>query len=311
MDKPFIELSPQELNSFLIEKYGFGLHPFAMILCFILFQGESYNYDYFLSSQLLLEFKKKLENLKKKIIDTILEFESTVLALPGFKAFYKRNKNKTEEYIIEQYKLDKFLVKIDDRIEVIETITKNRQRGPSIKKRNLIVSLWGYLIQEIGNKIEWDVIAELLDWFWDKLKHYNIYKDLSPKENYTDLEYLRNQFSRNKERSYQAFKLARKRVLSQDLLNPKEVLIFGRHYYTVIKYQDLPYFYKKNKKVFYASYKESKLRPLLPNMIKQIELQTKNKELLFTAFVFYASTIYKENPTYPHLIIFPDLSCLQ
>jgi len=308
MKKDILELTPQELNSFLIKKYGFGLHPFALILCQVLRFGNFTKGEGFPGNQDLLDFKKKFLNLKRKIIDTIIDYNKFMKKEDDLKWLYKNDRKKTENYIIKNFQLRQFFKFLDDEIKLFDKIIKLRTRGSPIKKRNLIVSLWGHLIQNECDKkinIEWNIIADLLDWFWGKLKYYNIYKELNPKNEVTDPEYLRNQFYRNKEKTLIIFKQIKKRFFDKDILNIDETVIFGKWLATYTTSSRLNEFVEdliNGDKKLIAGFES-----FLFGHIKHYNLP---KFMILYAYLFHASGYSEINPIPPAKIMFPDLSCL-
>ena len=52
------------------------------------------------------------------------------------------------------------------------------------------------MVQLMDLKIRWDLLADLYEWFWDRLKPYDYYRDLKPTSNLSN--YLKIQYYRHK-----------------------------------------------------------------------------------------------------------------
>jgi hypothetical protein len=306
MSKHFSELSQQELNNFLIEKYDFGLQVFALILYHKLRRGDITRAESFPNKRVVLDVKNRLQNLRKRIIDVILDYEMYILENPDRKMLYKIDNASAENMIVSEYNLKKFFDLIDNEIELFDQALESRLGGAPIKKRNLIASLWACLIQNKSNKIDWELIANLLDWFWERLKFYDIYKKLNPKGKVdTDVEYLRNQFYRNKKRAYDNFKELKLEYFNNDISNIESIIFFGKKSYMKMEYSFLLELEGSYRATLRSQKHKTFCEDILSGKITKINLFG-----IFMAYNFYAEKVYFENPKALPLIIFPDLSYL-
>jgi len=298
-------MTPQELNSFLIEEYNFGLHPFALILSQTLTGTDISEFVIAPNKEIASDIKEKLLNLKKKIISVIADCDQYLLEDSDLKNLLKKNKKKAEGIVAKEYKMRFFFKTVNKIIKYLDLDMKFRHPGAPIKKRNLIASSWAHLLQDNGYKIEWDIIADLLDWFGEILKPYDIYKEINPKSEESDLEYLRNQFYRNKKRSLNYFEKMKRQWGHKKWLDIQETVFFGRKEHSLSDYSILPDLYDD-----YCSNKED--IPIFEAILAgEMDLLEFHPSWIRKAYDFYVSKLYKNNPTSPPTIIFPDLSYLQ
>lgn len=298
-------MTPQELNSFLIGKYNFGLHPFALILWQILIGAYLTGFVVAPNKETALYIKEKLQNLKKKIINVMADSDKYLLEDSYLKNLYKKDKKKAEGIVAKEYKLRFFFRTVNERIKYLNLDIKLRHPGAPIKKRNFIASSWAHLMQDNGYKIEWDIIADLLDWFWEILKPHDIYKELNPKGEVLDLEYLRNQFYRNKKRSLNFFEEMKRRYSHKNWLDIQATVFLGEKSMSVLDYSILPDLYDD-----YCFNKED--IPIFEAILAgEMDLSEFHPSWIKDAYDFFISKLYKNNPTSPPTIIFPDLSYLQ
>lgn len=232
----------------------------------------------------LLDMRNKLQNLKKKIISVMADCDYYLSQYPTKKRLLKKDINEAEKTIIEEYELKYFFETINRIIEHIYIATKFKHPGAPVKKRNLISSAWAHLISDSGYKFEWDVIAELLDWFWEKLRSYDIYNELNPEGKESNQESIRIQFFRSKGRILNFYKEIKKRDGQKNWLDIQTIVFLGEGIYTLL---DFSFLSELN------HYFNSKRRESIPYIKDAFN---------------YAAKLYKENPTSPPKIIFPDLT---
>jgi len=177
IDKEFIEFTPEKLDEYLLKTYRVRLCVFAISLARCLRFGELY-----FPKQDYLDLRKKIHNLKKKAntlekeIRKIFGYNPQILS----KNLYNHEDN-----------LDLYLADIEVR-------HLDKKRGASIKTRNEIALIWASYFQEVCGKINWDLLANLFDWFWERLKDYKCYIELDPGPFGSDPEYLKNQYYKHK-----------------------------------------------------------------------------------------------------------------
>lgn len=319
MGKHLTELSAQELNSFLVEKYSFGLYPFALILEWINRIGDWSSWQHLPNRQQIIHLINKTKNFKEKIIETMADIESYHFQT-HIKDLYEKSKDEflnrmNDRWIKHGFDLIKFIDYLDGKKCFFEHMINKKRRGPPIKKQNLITSLWAHLIRETKNLIkweDWEIIASIFSWFSSLLHPYKIYEDCILKieneekeeeiELKIDCQYLKNEFYRNKKRSYEVFKFIKDQFFNNNLFNCKSIVIFSNEYSTIIEYKRLDRFYKD-------TINDKKRMELFNEILfKKIILQHSYSLILSKAYWFYAAKLYINNSKNPPQILFPDLS---
>jgi hypothetical protein len=309
-------MTPKELNSFLIKEYCFGLYPFAIIVAHVFLVGGVTKSENFPCNEDLATLQQKFLRIKENIIDTLsYHYLNIVLHQdpdPGLKKILKKDMGYAKVLIGDFYGLNGFFKWIDREIKNFDELKNDRQPGARLKKRNFIITLWSQLVRSEGYRINWEIIANLIDWFWKKLRFYSFYFELNPhRKSESDADVLKNLFYRNKELTYEHFLYIREGYFNNRLKNRRKfslVVIFGKSGIEIEKYSDLLEFYNGTLKTKYE-----KLIPFVEEILKN---DVNNRKLPRSTWVteadpHYATKLYKENPKSPPLIIFPDLSYLQ
>jgi hypothetical protein len=226
MGKDFIDLTPSELNALLIKECGIDLFAFSEFafevvtwkkifperklppdilrlterdgakgdrsdLCervSITEQGDR---------QILIGLKARIVHLEKKIIETMLETEA-LLDLEPRKKEQLKNKDEFEKKFAWEYDLESFFDLLWQHKDHIDNLLDKRKRGAPINRRNLLCSAWAQYLMEQNKVVNWNLLADLMDWFWVKFKPYEHYKDFKPTQEQTDPEHIKNQFYKQK-----------------------------------------------------------------------------------------------------------------
>jgi hypothetical protein len=299
MKKNFVDLTPEEVNSFLIEKYGLGLLGFSFIVANILkieYHRKRINY------QISEDMIKKFQNLKNKIIDTMLDYEASVFRWSDRKICYKKNWGKIEKEVLTDYKLNEFFKEINHGISILKYRRALKHPGAPIKIRNQITSSWALSIKKRGRRIDWELIAELIDWFWQKLKNHEPYADLKPTYESTDTEYIKNQFYRNKNKH--DIKYAAR------FPSIPTIIVFPEKTFNKIP---LTIFLGRGAKTPKGTviYPQEKIIPIYEDFLsKKISLLQIPSENWQYVYLYYVGKIYENHPAAKSIIIFPDLSYL-
>ena len=323
MGKHPIEWTSQEWNSFLIEKYNLGLNTFATFIRATLF----YNPKGAMTVSKLIDMRAKLVNLENRIISVIEDYES----LWRTEYTWEKSNVKSKEDVldaIKTYKAEGIFEYIDESLDIIDSRLEakknvNKKKGSPIKCQNIIVTYWGLLIEAAKKKFEWEILTDLLEWFWEKLKSYKLYKRINPGDKILDPEYLRNQFYRNKEKLSELFFLIMNWHFSGRIpwKGARLTVIFGEKFHFYISHFEL---HKKGLSCF-ANPKKLLLYEAIIEKISGIirkkiaiaeylkkEVNSSNISLIDIqkAHYYYAFRLYRANPNSPPLIIFPDLTYL-
>jgi len=336
MQKHITELTPQELNSFLLERLNLGLYPFSCFLERIIslnvvhfgFKPDP-NYEKMLKEEKaqaerlysnnpkikeleldkihslekeynlgikikpiyelhdvkkLNSLKRRLLNLKKKIIETMID---CTVYFDGDTKQKERYKNvpykEFEKTFAWEYELEPFLFGlVDQYISDIDEHLVLAKKGSPINKRNLLISMWVLFLIDRGKIIDWILLNDIFIWFWKKLSPYKLYKGLKPSQE-SDSEYFKNQFYKHKKRwnvlytahGFRAWWHAR-----------QQVIILGQLKNEIDRYP----------KMFLDYFINGTGKPLDGHDNK--------------TFLPFVIKLYKENPNFNNMVIFPDYSYL-
>jgi len=253
MQKEFISLTPQELNRFLISKTGISLIVFSLIAYNIIkwkkifpgvrcplsidikkitkriiFPCAKIHITNYKERGDLIELRRKIENLQKKIIDTLVEIETCLHnedCVCAGSAFEKK--------IVEYYEATDFFNGLDEEKRIIEGILfyHQQKRGAPINRRNLLFAMFASHLRSKNIKIDWSLMADLIDWYWEKYSAYEMYGDFKPTMDCTNPDYLKNQYFKNKKRWDEFYRDLNCDIwegVSRKTLFPGQIIVFGK-----------------------------------------------------------------------------------
>lgn len=178
--------SEEELDSFLKERYGYGIWEFEFSLAYthgLFSEKEDQKIQNFIENRV-----QKLESIKRKIIELLDDFliEINFYNLNNKLNFTKTTKwipQKRANFIIKNYKLSQFFSVIDEQIKKYKDRKSLLNEEPPLvpfpihpiylKPINSVVLTWSYAMKR-GKKIDWINMENLLNWFSKKLDEVNI-----------------------------------------------------------------------------------------------------------------------------------------
>jgi hypothetical protein len=191
-----IDFSPQKVNDLLLKKGGISLFKFAQLFAACAADWHTLPPKYRRTKGKILKRKRSLVALKTSIIKRISDYEEA----ETFPSWVDRNMSEAE--IIKRCWLDPFFNNyFNPRMETTIELEKRYkpQRGrPPINRKSLLAATWGRLKYQCGHKIEWKLIADLYEWFWERLKDYDYYENMKSTED--PVNYFPVQFHRHKNR---------------------------------------------------------------------------------------------------------------
>lgn len=191
-----IEDSPSKVNKLLSETSGISLFKFAQLFAACAADWHTLPPKSISTKAKLLKQQRVLIALKTSIIKTILEYEEA----GTFPSMIDRNMPEAE--IINKCWLRPFFNNyLNPGLETTtELLKKYRpQRGrPPINRKSLLAATWGRLIFQSAHKLGWRMVADLYEWFWEKLKDYDFYKEIRATED--PVSYFPVQYHRHKNR---------------------------------------------------------------------------------------------------------------
>jgi hypothetical protein len=320
MTKSFINLTPQELDALLKEKYNFGLST----LMFALYSAITQRPDNRKSAQKIKNLKQRILSQKRKIVELIGDYE--FISFPGRtarlrKEFIRDYPKDYEMQILDKFKLRDFFSSLGEMTKALNGYTRKIGRPSAIS--NYLVFQWESTIKLHTGASNWKLLANLFSWFQKKLGRYEFYKEFSPKNQaIIDPEYLKNQ----------SYKMLRKSNFSDILKSLKQVsLLTTSERQGFLKkicetHSDL--FYWCEKKALILSdqsilrgptewerldiSKVGEKRRSYYEKILAREIDHKRIPVRFINFAYryYLTKLLEKNPELSSLIIFPDLSYL-
>jgi hypothetical protein len=196
MKKPFYEYSSEEMNGQLKQAWGISLFRFAQVLAMCANDSDDplqLPKRYIVRKDMIVRKKRLLLSLRKELLKRIPEIDEAGGGL-------QREGPWMEEEVIRFAKLETFF---EDYFNPLLEETINAEKaysphpGPRIANRSLLAAAWGGLIDQSGGEMDWELQADLYEWFWLKLKDHAFYKRLQPPEDL--MNYLTVQFHRHKE----------------------------------------------------------------------------------------------------------------
>jgi len=181
----------EEVNSFLMEKYTYGLWEFAssVSLIFTLYNEKKRYVVY-------RHIKENITRLKKIKMDIIMKLDDLLNEMGFYELTKKTNASekiewttqKRKDYIGKHYKLNPFHSVIDEQIKKYEdlkilfkpTLDKKMKEFPytpmlpgNIEPLRLLVMTWGFVMTK-ANRRDWINMALLLKWFIKRFKKLRI-----------------------------------------------------------------------------------------------------------------------------------------
>ena len=162
----------------------------------------------------LARLRQRLKTLKKNCIEAFVDYNRGVYgASAAAKAYYRSGTTGigTDLVLGDSPALREFCKMLDDSIEHIRPFGGIRKGAP-LSKINLLFAFWGfiwsgYLEKKTATKrVDWDLLIDLYAWFWRRLGDYELYDSIRMSNEDMDREYLKNQFSKHRERNTRLFK---------------------------------------------------------------------------------------------------------
>jgi hypothetical protein len=152
-----------------------------------LYSGELFKPD----SEVMRCLKKKIVNLRDKILSTIREIDELV-----YDVRYQGRDGDREMAL--SWGAGELLCRLQDEYEQIAIWLSPIGRPPSVKTE--IACLWAELLRREGLQLRWPLIADLLDWFLARLFPHEFYQWIFGSNEASDPEYLKQKHHKQKER---------------------------------------------------------------------------------------------------------------
>jgi len=319
MEKPFVNKTPKELDSHLKENFKLGIYPYAVTLSYFIHDSLMKNIGYCHEAQEAHDMISRLEKLKKDMIMVIGDLEKKILGHSEQKSLYKKDGKKAEDQVSEDKDFGYVLNFINENIAGFKSGLKYATRGTPTRARNMLSTAWGLLVKNAISSYDWNLVANLLDWFWKRLRWYAPYQELDPEKRLrevkkskledneefvgSDPEYIKNQYYRKKvavEKILQETGLA---YWENNCTDINSIVILGATRLELYRIKEI----KQKHDSFFAEYREdlATLENAIASKNYYLDLSDLNWPWMYR---YYAYKLYKANPKNPPKVIFPDLS---
>jgi len=209
--------SKEKLDSFLKEKYGYGIWEFELSLykTYVMYYHGLRIKEYILQAERI----RQLRNLKRKTLELIDKYLSEInfykyslkgtlpKNLTGISKWTSENRDK---FIIKNFKIEQLFSIVDELIEhqiMFETISEmdallwGVEWPMRLKPLNFVVLIWSYAMKK-RNKVDWINVGELLSWFSKEAKEtaFSNFFDFDKEDSYLPgtLRLARNKYKSSK-----------------------------------------------------------------------------------------------------------------
>lgn len=186
----FAELSAKDIDTRLLDKWGVSLFRFAQILATCAGDWLQLPEQFNITKERLRRKRNLLLALGKHIIEQVKEIETD--ALSG-------GRSRTEDEFLKSYRLEAFFYGyLNPRLA--ETIERENcykpHQGARITKKSILAAAWGSLIYQNGQRMNWSLLADVYEWFWERLHNFPYYSSIKPPDD--PVNYLTVQYHRHK-----------------------------------------------------------------------------------------------------------------
>lgn len=185
----FVELAAKEVNSRLLDRWGLSIFRFAQILATCAGDWLQLPEQFNVTKAKLQRKRGLLLALRKHIIKQIKEIESIT---------FIGDRSQTEEEFFKSYDLEAFF---DGYLNprLAETMERENchkpHQGARITKKSILAAAWGSLIYENQQRMNWSLLADVYEWFWERLQNFPYYASIKPPDdlvNYLTVQYHRH-----------------------------------------------------------------------------------------------------------------------
>lgn len=187
-----IEQSPKEVNDRLLERFGISLFRFAQAFAVspldLVLQKPRYPVSLQEIRAARTSMKKAWDAIEedgRRFSSLMDKFNEEPTGDFSREAFYK-------EKGIEDFRLKYYLPRL--WLVLVLEFNRGARQGIGLSKKSIIAIGWCNQIANGGQKIDWTLLCDLYDWFWQRVAPYDYYREWDPGKGIED--YLKNQFHR-------------------------------------------------------------------------------------------------------------------
>lgn len=211
------EDSPKAVNSLVSGKWGVSLFRFAQVFAVspldLILQRNSY--------PLSIKEIREIKHVVGKMRADLLKGGRRIRRITNFLWDVPEDKISDVE-LIKEMRLEEFFSKYIHRFEVVarylEKTSFQGGRGIGLNKKSIIATGWGYLASQVRRRIDWKLLGELYEWFWNHVRSLKYYADLRPVDELE--EYLRHQYNVHRWAGGALEYLSNKLKISEDEILP-------------------------------------------------------------------------------------------
>jgi hypothetical protein len=185
----FAELPAKEINARLLDRWGLSIFKFAQILATCAGDWLQLPEGLNITKKKLQRKRRLLLALGKHVIRQIREIEAITSI---------GHESQTEGEFFKAYGLEPFFYGYLNPclVETIERENSHRpHQGARITKKSILAASWGSLIYQNRQRMNWSLLADLYEWFWERLHNFPYYASMKPPDdlvNYLTVQYHRH-----------------------------------------------------------------------------------------------------------------------
>lgn len=184
--------SPQMVNEILADKWNVSLYKFAQVFAVSPMEMILQRNDYPFSGKEIKEIKHIIGKMQANLLKEgrrIRRITKVIWDLPEEKV--------SDEQLIKEMHLEEFIEKYIHRFEVatryVEKVSFQGGRGAGLNTKSIIALGWGNLVSDGHRRIDWRLLGQLYEWFWNRVGSFKRYAELKPVDGLE--EYLRHQYN--------------------------------------------------------------------------------------------------------------------
>jgi len=183
---------PKEINKILVEKWGISLFKFAQVFAVSPLELVLQRNDYPFTGKEIREIKHVIGKMQADLIKggrRIRRITKIIWDVPEEKV--------SDDQLLKEMHLGEFIDKYIHRFEVaaryLEKVSFLGGPGAGLNTKSIIAVGWGNLVSEGHRRIDWQLLGQLYEWFWDKVCPYKKYAEWRPVDGLE--EHLRHQYN--------------------------------------------------------------------------------------------------------------------
>lgn len=192
MHQILLEDRPQTVNKLLTEKWGISLFRFAQVFAVspieMFLQKSSYPY----TDKEMKEIKRTLKRMQNCLFRGGRRIREIIN--PPLKVSVKAI---SDDELVKEMHLQDFVKKYVHKREIltryIEKTSLQGKRGVGLNKKSIIAVGWGNLVSQGKRRIDWKLLGDLYEWFWNRVFSYKYYAEWKPVFGLE--EHLRHQYN--------------------------------------------------------------------------------------------------------------------